>query len=199
MNCYQKKIPMLEKTKSFLKSIEEELSLYYDCLRYRFKAAKYFLINYIQGSHRLDSGVKRGHSSDIYHKIERSLFLAIDEFASKDKEDALSFIDWENNDGHVAAKETIKDVLHFLHIEEKELKLKEEKLLGELYKCKYDNDLKNKPMCIFGEEKCEDCPRPREEEAKKLHDEYWNLENYLHDKKTELLRKIVDIRDYLWS
>lgn len=148
--------------------------------------------------YRKDNWVKTNLPIGYHDKtrlMEDALFSMVDDFMSRDGEDAPSLIviaeeDWV---------ETIVDVLHFYHIEKPLLEKQHEDLLHEIYG---DGKMYFVP--------CEDRPEYYElevaytekytqEERDIMRKDLHQLEKKIFDETQDHLKKCIDLRPYLWS
>jgi hypothetical protein len=168
-----------------MKEVLEDIYYYF----YRqYDKIRYFIHNYIENNYNLRTGLKRGQYSDIVYKIESSLFIAVEDYIARDREDAFSIINYDSDMMHSEAKQKIIDILHFYRVELPELQAKHDKILDELYGGVNFNDFINKLN-----------KNERDEEEIKKTKELWRLDEEIHNKTQENLHKVIDVRPFLWS
>ena len=68
---------------------------------------------------------------DKVELIREALFYAVDDFVSKEGEDAFAIVDWEDNETHRRVKHRIIEILHWYHIERPERQKELERRLAE--------------------------------------------------------------------
>ena len=168
-------------------SLYEKIDFEIYCLMSKIREFKCFIRNYIKGDHNLRTGVKRGEYSDLDHKIENALFLAVEDYISRDAEDALSIVCYDSDEVHIEVKKKIIEILHFYRIELPELQKEESDLMRELYSHFSIEDI------------CKNINREKSEEEIKKQNKLRDIEKTIFNKTQETLHKVIDVRPFLWS
>ena len=84
-------------------------------------------------SNKLRTNLPYTYWYDKTSLIPEALFCAIDDFVSKNGEDAFSVLDWNAYPDNQIAKGKIIEILHWYHVERPELEKTMDDLLNELY------------------------------------------------------------------
>jgi len=149
-------------------------------------------------SHCLKSDVPFGTYTDKVYLIESCLFEALSNYVSKDGEDAFKYQDLNDDEAmHVDKYREMIKILHFYHIELPELNKKMDECMdnrtGKIVFTDVEGESGYTELKIVYE---------NDEEEKKsfeaLEDSI-KLEEEIHEKTTENLKKIVELRGYMWT
>jgi hypothetical protein len=154
----------------------------------------YFVKNWWNASHHIPTGLRIGRWHDKVELMTEGLLELVDDYVSKDKEDAFSIVDYN----HVHPEpdyrdflETVRDVkakiidvLHFKHVRKPKLEREINLLMHELYG---SDDWLEKLRREF---------TPAERAKSNL---IRKFETDLYNETQRVLHMIVDIRTHLWS
>jgi hypothetical protein len=155
--------------------------------------AIYYVKCRIKQTHMIDTKLDRGHWIDKVSLMEAGLLELVDNFVSRDGEDAFSVVYWDEG-GHLEIKEKIIQILHWKYIGKPELESKIDSLWSQ-----YHKDYPVYFEKIEGSN-CSEMKRKNEdEESDKKYQTIRELENELVIKSQENLHLCVDIREFLWT
>lgn len=165
---------------------------------YEIREAYWYLYARYHQFHMIDTKLKKGRWWDIDALITNGVFELIDSYVSKAGQDAFSHCDWEWSDKHAQVKQDIIKILHWKHIGKPELEKEADSLLHELYggtEMKFipdsteDNPERGRLKMVH-----EDVPY-RDFKMKKM----YNIEAKIDQIDTDMLKRAVEIRNYLWT
>ena len=144
---------------------------------------KWYLYHRIRQDHLIQTGLPKGQYYDKDSLMEAGILELVDDFVSRDGEDAFAFCDWSWNPDHQEAHDKMIQILHWKHIESVEIEKKLDYLLHEAFK--------------------DYCPiqskRDMTEYERSCLDEYHELEMKKLKKVKKILHMCVDVKDYLWT
>ena len=101
-----------------------------------------------------------------------------------EEEKPFELINWDSDEGHRTAAEKMRDVYDFIKNRRPKQQAEIDKLSDELY------------GSVKGENLLESLKKSRDPEKTKY---LWDLEDKLEKEQQEILHKIVDVRNYLWT
>jgi len=165
------------------KKIIEDIDFFFYCQISNLKDIKYFILNYFEGDHNLNTGIKRGSYSDKTYKVQEALFLAVEDFIARDKEDAFSRVNFDWTEDHKNIKNKIIEVLYFYRIKLPELEKESERLMDIMYSGVSLEDIIARPRIKYKEE----------------FDMLQEVDAHINEETQRHLHMVVDIRPYLWS
>jgi len=172
--------------------------LYKDVYRYSWLyRLRWYITHWWRNDHWVKTDLPIGYH-DKPELMVHALFGMVDDFMSREGEDAPSRIVIEDN-----WFEIIVDILHFVHIEQPELQKQQEQIMDYLYtdyemvfeECADRPGFSTMKFKYVGDPDSEFSEEYREELRKKLVD----LEREEYEGIQEHLKKCIDIRGYLWT
>jgi len=166
---------------------------FYDLYRYSWmRNARSFVRNWIEHSNVIHTGLKHGRYYDKCTLLPEGMFNIIEQYISKDDEDAFSFINWETTEYDIKNKQTIIDVLHWYRVEEPELQKEYGRLLdlayGKIKYVQFDNCVDTVYNGSFSSE-----------ERKDMQNRLRRIEEEIVNRNKEMMHKIVDLYPCLWT
>jgi len=150
---------------------------------------RWYIEHYIKKTNYIRTNLSIGY----YDKpvlIEDGLFSLVEDFISKDGEDAFRYGEEED------IREIIIDILHFYRVRKPEVEKEQEELLHELYgdtTWEFIEKDKRKVMTRKHSNKY------TEKERDEMFNKHTELEEELEKETTEMLKKCIEIRHYLWT
>ena len=121
--------------------------------------------------------------------IPEALFYAVDDFVSRDGEDAFGIVEWGNDEHHQRVRNKIIQILHWFHIERPHLEKKYDYYLEKLY----GTPEKRLKFCngevIFPERSLED---------ELNFDNLQEIERVIYRKNKFYSKMVCDIIGFLW-
>jgi len=163
---------------------------------WRLRDAYYYIYHRILQSHMIDTKVSKGHWCDKTELIKAGLLELVDEFVSKDGEDAFAVVDWEHDETHYDIKSRIIEVLYFKNVKLPEMENQLDKMTHEHFQ-KYPvnfgeiDEITGCGKVIFAGKDDPNC----EKEMKEI----WDLERKIEEEKQRILHMIIDLRPWLWT
>lgn len=171
-------------------TIREKIEDMWYSVKYNYKSIRNYFWCLWHRTHQLPSGLKAGQWHDKFEMIPETLFYALDDYVSKEGEDAFGLIYWENDDHHINARKKMIKILHWYHIERGEKEAEYDTLLNELY-----SDSANK--IVFGETGLI-FPKRTEEEKIKM-DRMRKLEKEIYRKNIYYSKMVCSLIGFLWT
>lgn len=162
---------------------------------YRLWDSYYYIKHRILQSHMIDTRVSKGHWCDKVELIRAGLFELVDDFISRDQEDAFSTVCWDHDEEHQNVKNKIISILYFKHIRLPALEAERDKL--------WDEHSKQFPITQTWDEKLQlgrfvfagqDDPI-----SKKQLDDIRLIELQIEEETQANLHEIINIRMWLWT
>lgn len=144
---------------------------------------KHFLYNWYHQTNLINTGVKRGEYCDIVSLMEFGLLELVDDFVSKNKENAFDIVDYSSCEEDIEDRKKIIEVLHFKHIKKPEMEKEFNKLLHEIY----------------GDSSVLDCDKEFRDKNKDKIDRLHEIEDNIFNETQRILHIIIDLRPRLWS
>ena len=150
--------------------------------------------------YKKDNWIKTNLPYNYYDKdklIDEGLFQLIDNFISKDGEDAFSVIYWESHEDQIEAYNKIIDILHFYHVERPKLEKEYDALLDDLYGERF-----GKRLILNQETKKVNFSNHRiynDETFEELRKKLQEIEEFIISETQRYLYMIIDIRLHLWT
>jgi hypothetical protein len=175
---------------------------------WKLRDAIYYVKSRFKQYHMIDTKLSKGHWIDKVSLMEAGLLELVDDFVSRDGEDAFSVVYWDEDDGHAEVKAKIIEILYWKHVRFPALE-KEKDDLWNVYHKKYPIIFKE-----ISEEECkergipEGCKEMTHEGIEDEVDENYrkgdfyviNLkEKFIASETQRILHLCVDVREYLWT
>jgi hypothetical protein len=165
---------------------------------FKFDSAYWYITNRFKQTHMIDTGMPKGVYSDIVEKMLYGMMQMVEDYVSRDKENAFSIVDFMEVSGdsyHQETKNKIIEVLHFKNIRLFELEEKLDQMTHEHCKkfpiyMERSEDTNLYKLCVTNENDPQykiDLNKIRE------------FEIFIENEKQRILHQIVDIRNSLWS
>jgi hypothetical protein len=146
--------------------------------------------HYIKKTNWIRTNLPTGYY-DIEPLMEDGIFSLVEGYIAKNEEDAWRY------GSEPEVQEDIIDILHFYRVRKPETEKKMDKLLHELY-----GDTVWEVAEIAGRKNVrtrKHSDKYTEEERENMFNEHTELEDKLNSETTEMLKKCIDIRAYLWT
>ena len=147
--------------------------------------------------YRKDHWIKTNLSIGYHDKpvlMEDALFSLVEDFIAKDGEDAPTQIVIENEQFEI-----IRDILHFYRIRKPEMEKEYDYYLHEVYKDTHMNFTPCEDRPKYSVLKFEYTGQYTEEELDDMRKKMYDLEEKIYAETQEMLKKIIDIRMYIWT
>lgn len=151
---------------------------------------------------RKDHWVKTNLRCDYHDKLalmEDALFSLVDNYVSRNEEDAFSNVSFDWHDEYLDAKAKIIKILHFYNVKLPAMEKRESEILHEYMK---DYDMvfgpvdKSTGLGELGFSYSGELSERQREDLKKAHE---NLESQIFKETQEMLGLCVEVRPYLWT
>ena len=164
--------------------VPEWLKDLYDFIVLEWNCFYYYIYHRIHQSHLIDPKLQKGTWHEVSTKIESGLLELVDEYVSKEGQDAFAQIVWDDEECHRNTKAILIDALHFKYCREPAFHKAEQEYLDEMY----------------GDEMSfEDIFGPISDERKAKMDLHNKMTRRFYFDQTIVLKNIVEIRGYLWT
>ena len=179
------------------------LSAYYwlsSSSRWYMRIYYYIRNRYFDHTHMLRTTVKPGSYSDLVHKLPDALFCAIEDYVSRDGEDAFSWFDWGGSDvwnnALPGVKGKIIEILHFRHIEQPKLQRDVDEAIAALF---VESVCGREELDEDGKWYIPDAPADKKRLFKQKNAQIAKMEKELLNKTKKYAKMAIDIHEYLWT
>lgn len=156
----------------------------------------WYVYHRIHQSHMIDTRIQKGSYCDIVGLIQYGLFELVDDYVSRNREDAFATVDYDHDEQHQEIKAKIIEILYFKNVKLPELQAAYDKLIHEHFE-KYPvlfgkiDERTGLGKVEFSGENDSKC----KEEFELMDKLEANIENEIQ----RILHMIIDIRPWLWS
>mgnify|MGYP006293257299 CR=1 FL=1 len=164
---------------------KERLNDLWETIYFWFRDIYFYLYNRIHQSHLINTGLPKGHHYDKDTLLIEGILNLVDVFISKNGEDAFSRCDWEVDEEHQIAKAIFIDAIHYKHIREKRYYEARKILMDSIY-----GDVNSLYQLVN---------RRWTNELQEMHRELSLVEQKHTNDLTNVLKKVIEVRDYLWT
>lgn len=173
---------------------------------WRISDAIHYIKHRIKQSHMIDTKLEKGHWIDKISLMEAALLEMVDDFVSREGEDAFSVVYWDEDDGHAEAKSKMIEILYWKNVRFPALE-KEKDDLWDIHHKKYPIVFRSLSKEECADKKLDyekgftqlvhenDDPVNREAEFQTIMEK----EQFIEAETQRILHLCVDIREYLWT
>ena len=168
----------------------------------------YYFYHIFYQTHLVNTKFPRGCYYNKYSLMEGVVLELIDDFVSRDKEDAFGSIDWESDEYHSEAKHKMIDILYSKHIKIPEMKKEIDRLHDMCFQdweWDFVDCLERPGLCTLERKYIGDLEYNKDELEKFYQlkdfilDQIHTLEEGIEKEKQRILHLAVDVRNYLWT